>query len=62
MVITGGKGGGVDENVAYVAMATVSVYGLQGWQEDLQPLIVARYLHACSSFISEGNRVTMDKK
>jgi len=37
---------------------TVSVYGLDGWIEDLPPLNVGRKDHACTSFISsEGDRV-----
>ena len=38
---------------------TVSVYGLNGWIEDLPPLHVGRKDHACTSFISaEGDRVS----
>ena len=38
-------------------MTTVSVYGLQGWMEDLQPLNTGRYWHACSHYMSGGTRV-----
>ena len=39
---------------------TVSVYGLNGWIEDLPPLHVGRKDHACTSFISgEGDRVSL---
>ena len=38
---------------------TVSVYGLNGWIEDLPPLNVGRKDHACTSFISNvGDRVS----
>ena len=47
VIITGG----------YKTRTTVSVYGLQGWVEDLQPLNTERYFHACSSYKSGGNRV-----
>ena len=32
----------------------VPVYGLEGWQEDLENLNVNRIDHACTSFVSEG--------
>ena len=38
-------------------MNTVSVYGVQGWIEDLQPLGRNRQGHACASFLSAGERV-----
>ena len=47
VVITGG----------WWTRTTVSVYGLQGWVEDLQPLNIRRYWHACSSYMSAGTRV-----
>ena len=47
VIITGGR----------VTMTTVSVYSEAGWQRDLAPLNQGRYEHACSSFISEGERV-----
>lgn len=47
VVITGG----------YYTMATVSVYGLQGWLEDLSSLNIGRREHACTSFVSNGYRV-----
>ena len=47
VVITGG----------YYYTTTVSVYGTQGWQEDLQSLNVGRFLHACSSYMSGEDRV-----
>ena len=45
VVITGG----------WYTRSTVSVYGLQGWVEDLQPLNDARLSHACTSYIKGGN-------
>ena len=36
---------------------TVSVYNVEGWQEDLPPLNTGRYHHACSSFWSGERRV-----
>ena len=36
---------------------TVSVYNVEGWQEDLPPLNTGRYYHACSSFWSDERRV-----
>ena len=47
VVITGG----------YKTLTTVSVYGLQGWVEDLQPLNTGRRYHACTSYISGKTRV-----
>ena len=47
VIITGG----------YYTRTTVSVYGLQGWIEDLQPLNTGRYWHACSSYMSGMTRV-----
>ena len=47
VVITGGR----------FTMTTVSVYGLQGWVEDFQPLNTGRYWHACTSYMSVGTRV-----
>ena len=38
-------------------MNTVSVYGVQGWIEDLDSLIQGRGSHACASFLSAGERV-----
>ena len=39
---------------------TVSVYGLDGWIEDLPSLHDGRKDHACTSFIStEGDRVSV---
>ena len=38
-------------------LTTVSVYGLQGWEEDLQPLNTGRSYHACSSYMTGGTRV-----
>lgn len=40
-----------------VTQATVSVYSLQGWQEDLSPLNTGRFQHACSSYMSGGRRM-----
>ena len=41
-----------------VSVATVSVYGRQGWVEDLPHLITGRQSHACTSYMSAGTRVT----
>ena len=48
LVITGGY---------KTTWSTVSVYGLQGWLEDLQPLNTGRDWHACSSYMSAKTRV-----
>ena len=37
---------------------TVSVYSVQGWQEDLPSLNIERYEHACTSYMSAGKRVS----
>jgi len=47
VVITGGR----------YTSTTVSVYGLQGWVEDLQPLHTGRYWHACTSYKTAGTQV-----
>ena len=39
---------------------TVSVYGVQGWIEHLEPLQQGRRDHACASFLSAGERVKKD--
>ena len=39
-------------------LTTVSVYGRQGWVEDLPSLITGRYWHACTSYKTAGTRVT----
>ena len=36
---------------------TVSVYNVEGWQEDLPPLNTGRYRHACTSFWSDERKV-----
>ena len=49
IVITGGD---------YIdSINTVSVYNLQGWVEDLQPLNTGRRYHACTSYKTAGTRV-----
>ena len=48
VVITGGV----------YTLTTVSVYGLQGWMEDLPHLINGRLGHACTSYKTAGTRVT----
>ena len=35
----------------------VSVYGVNGWVEDLAPLNIGRRTHGCGSFFSGVNRV-----
>ena len=47
VVITGGR----------YTSTTVSVYGLQGWVEDLPSLITGRFAHACTSYKTAGTRV-----
>ena len=47
VIITGG----------YYTLNTVSVYRVEGWIEDLEPLGQGRYDHACASFLSAGERV-----
>ena len=39
-------------------LTTVSVYNVQGWQEDLPSLNIGREGHACTSYISGGKRVS----
>ena len=48
VVVTGGD---YDLNI-------VSVYSEQGWQEDLPSLNTGRWNHACTSYMSEGKRVS----
>ena len=36
---------------------TVSVYSVEGWQEDLPPLNIGREEHACTSYLSGMRRV-----
>ena len=54
VIITGGAPGvwGQEE-----IKNTTSVYNQNGWQRDLASLNDARYLHGCTSFIHEGQRV-----
>ena len=54
VIITGGAPGvwGQEE-----IKNTTSVYNKNGWQRDLASLNDARYLHGCTSFILEGQRV-----
>merc|ERR1711879_381549 len=40
-------------------LTTVSVYGLQGWVEDLPRLITGRAGHACTSYKTAGTRVLL---
>ena len=40
-------------------MTTVSLYGVQGWLEDLPSLNTGRSWHACTSFKSGGSRVRL---
>ena len=51
VIITGGRGRTLNST-------TVSVYGLQGWKQDLPPLNIGRFYHACTSFLSGGHRVS----
>ena len=48
VIITGGR----------YTETTVSVYGLQGWLEDLTPLSLERWWHGCTSFTSGESRVS----
>ena len=43
-----------------LASNTVSVYGIKGWIEDLEPIGQGRYDHACTSFLSSEERVKED--
>jgi len=45
-------GGGSSKN-------TVSVYTVEGWQQDLPPLNTGRFRHACSSYWSDERRIFM---
>ena len=47
MIVTGGR----------FTRYTVSVYNVEGWQEDLPPLNTDRRSHACSSYLSGERRV-----
>ena len=47
VIITGGT----------YSQTTVSVYSVEGWQQDLPPLNTGRFGHACSSYWSDGRRV-----
>lgn len=51
--------GGFLFNASYFG---VPVYGLGGWEEDLENLNVNRRDHACTGFISEGLMVSANKK
>ena len=55
VIITGGFYRDGADNPA--VLNTVSVYNVEGWQEDLPPLNTGRCDHACSSFWSEGRKV-----
>ena len=48
VVVTGGV----------VTLTKVSVYSVQGWQEDLPSLNTGRHSHACTSYMSGGKRVS----
>ena len=43
----------------YMSQVTchVSRYGMDGWLEDLAPLVVGRSSHGCGSYVSHGARV-----
>jgi len=49
VIITGG----------YRTLTTVSVYTVEGWQQDLPPLNTGRYYHACSSYLSDDRTILM---
>jgi len=49
VIITGG----------YSTRNTVSVYTVEGWQQDLPPLNTRRYSHACSSYWSDDRMILM---
>ena len=53
MVLTGGSYGGNP-------LGHVSVYAETGWVEELPELIKARYMHGCSTYMSDGKRVMLD--
>ena len=50
MILTGGSYGGRP-------LDDVSVYTEAGWKEELPKLNKARYMHGCSTYLSDGNRV-----
>ena len=47
VIITGGT----------YSLTTVSIYNVEGWQQDLPPLNTGRNSHACSSYLSGGSKV-----
>ena len=48
VVVTGGRD----------TLTPVSVYSVQGWQEDLPSLNPGRRGHACTSYMTGGKRVS----
>ena len=52
VVITGGA-----PTLDYFNSSHVHVYGLDGFQKDLQPMNIGRMSHACTSFTSAGKKV-----
>ena len=55
VIITGGKD---YSTYNYNPRTTASIYGLQGWVEDLSSLNTGRNGHACTSYKTAGTRVT----
>ena len=43
--------------MSHVMTCHVSRYGMDGWLEDLAPLVVGRSSHGCGSYVSHGARV-----
>ena len=52
VIITGGS-----PTTDYFNSSFVHVYGLEGYQRDLEPMNIGRQNHACTSFMSEEKRV-----
>ena len=55
MILTGGSYGGQP-------LGHVSVYAEAGWVEELPELNKARYMHGCSTYMSDGKRVKSNAK
>ena len=55
MILTGGSYGGQP-------LSHVSVYTEAGWKEELPELNTARYMHGCSTYMSDGKRVKSNAK
>ena len=49
MIVTGGR------DTEY----TVSVYGIDGWMEDLPDLRSGRFYHGCGHYINDENKMVL---